>query len=613
MGIRLCIALIACAASAQAPSAWHDLVLPGGTAGAVIQATAQTIAVRDGAALHAFSPATANWQGVTLLGTAAHQQHHRMLAVREPGSVVAWSSWRGLFAARPVGSGAAIVGPARLDDDVLLVVDGNQLHAFSAFAGTWSTRSLPPNATVLARHATALLYTDQLASGFDPYREQWHDVGLQGTPSANQLNGHAILLEAAGELHAFSAHAGRWTTTTSPIASPVLASGWDFAVASGGDTAVAYSAVTRTLATLSVPVSSTQVQGGSVVMSTPGSAFAFSAATGFWSALPSQSQFYGASAELAVFTTPDPARPWVVFNAATGATSSHTQSIATLTNGLAAATQPAGPASVYSAFTGTWIPLPASTTGPTSTWFDLCGIVRPTGSKNMVNARTGRLTPAATASAAYQTAGSAGAFVLEIAGATLRVFDTRTDRWLAVPPGLGIRQVTTNVLLAANGTAAAGYSALTGRMSTTTLPEPLLSTIASQSVGAVRTANHVIGFAALPANSSPFGWPEMVPSCGLLTTYHHQLRLEPGSAALLGIGTRASAPTPIAPFGDLWLDTTAISTTLLASAAGELRRTLALPIPALAALRGSEWFVQSLVLPAVGTPFLTDPNQLRIR
>lgn len=608
------VGLFVAAAIAQAPPPFADLILPNGTAGAINSAFGQTITVRDGATWHAFSAAIGSWQSLTLLGTNTVQTLENLAYVREPGAVVAWSAWRGKFVAQPLANGAAIL-PTALGDDVLAAVDGNQLHTFSAFTGTWTTRTLPPNTTVLPRHQTVLLYSDQVAGGLDPYRDQWHDIALTSQPYANQVNGHAAVLAEGTDLHGFSAHRGQWTTISNPIASTVLAAGRDFGLAYGNGLAIGYSSITGTFAAQAAVGGTTQALPGFALTDTPGGAYAYSAATGYWTLLPALSDYVSGGGDIALFTVPNPLQPVAVYNAISGQFATYTQPVQTVTNSLALSIPASGSASVYSAFTGLWHGLSTTITNPNSNWFDLCGIVRPATGPLTFHARSGAVQPipASTTPAALLTGHSSAAYLVASAGLSSRVYDSRTDRWLDVPPGLGVRSLSRHVALFATGTAAAAYSAASGQLAPTTLPEPVITTLAGPTVAAFRTANHFVAFAALPDNCSPFGWPESAAAIGLFTTYHHQLRLPVGAIALLGIGRKAAAPLPVPPFGDLWLDPAEFVSILALPPSSEFRQTFALPIPALPTLHNTEWFVQSLVLPVTGSGYFTAPNQFRIR
>jgi hypothetical protein len=126
------------------------------------------------------------------------------------------------------------------------------------------------------------------------------------------------------------------------------------------------------------------------------------------------------------------------------------------------------------------------------------------------------------------------------------------------------------------------------------------------------TATQVFAFTGLPENLSWFTFPVGSAACGIGTTWRHQLRLGADSVAVQGLGLRAAAPVTLPPFGELWLDGSAIDVRFVAPAPGEERIVSELPIPSLPSLHGSEWWQQSLILPATGTPYLTEVEWLWI-
>lgn len=83
--------------------------------------------------------------------------------------------------------------------------------------------------------------------------------------------------------------------------------------------------------------------------------------------------------------------------------------------------------------------------------------------------------------------------------------------------------------------------------------------------------------------------------------------------ALLALSAEVNVSLPLPPFGDLWLDpATAVPFEVVAPAAGELRVRSGFVIPDVAALRGTEWALQALVLPPQGPAYLSDFTSLRI-
>jgi hypothetical protein len=74
---------------------------------------------------------------------------------------------------------------------------------------------------------------------------------------------------------------------------------------------------------------------------------------------------------------------------------------------------------------------------------------------------------------------------------------------------------------------------------------------------------------------------------------------------------RPREPIALPPHGALWLDpATLILLSVTPGKTGEVRAEFALALPNLAELRGTEWFVQSLVIPHSGQPSLGDPANL---
>ncbi len=199
------------------------------------------------------------------------------------------------------------------------------------------------------------------------------------------------------------------------------------------------------------------------------------------------------------------------------------------------------------------------------------------------------------------------------ANGTTHVFDERTARWLSTPtlPMRSFQDHTGFVM--ASATSAAGYSAHASRLEAIALPEPALAVQALDGGAIVRTQNHLFAFAGTPEDLSLHGWPAEGVACVPGSTWRHQLRLAPGHVAIHAVGPRTSGPVELAPFGTLWLDLQQIALQqFVVAAPGEERVEFATPIPDLAVLRGTEWTVQALVLPPIGTAYLTAPSSLML-
>src|SRR5262245_1813489 len=132
-------------APAQAPARWVDLSVPQGTVQGGLVVGDKLAVYRDGQFLRVFSAATAQWHAIGLsFGTSVYLRGDIVL-VPESDRWTALSAWRGVPAVQPANFAASTLYHAA---DVACVVEGTQVHAFSAFTGQWHSHPMPAGWTL---------------------------------------------------------------------------------------------------------------------------------------------------------------------------------------------------------------------------------------------------------------------------------------------------------------------------------------------------------------------------------------------------------------------------------------------------------------------------------
>src|SRR5688572_12322110 len=169
-------AFAAAVAVAQAPSPWAELAVPGGVQTSQASSMGKLVTYRDGTTLHVYSAVTRRWHSSPIGAAATVVTTNDGLLVQDAGTWRAFSSYRGVFAMLPVGANATLRNAAGANNDsIFLVEDGTQLHAFSAFVGRWSTRTVAPGpATAVQRHV-AVVADGTTLTAFDAATGNWHD------------------------------------------------------------------------------------------------------------------------------------------------------------------------------------------------------------------------------------------------------------------------------------------------------------------------------------------------------------------------------------------------------------------------------------------------------
>lgn len=622
-------------AATQQPSAWAELPLPANVNQLPTIQFAITpnvgpgklAMVRDGQYLQVYSTVTGRWHAFTPSFGTTPRLLHDLLLVPESDRWTAFSAYRGVFEPLFVSFATSTITTGK---SIAVVRNGTSAWAFSAYTGQWHAHPAPTgwNVDIGDRFATLTSPAIPPASFgglalFDALTGSWHDLPAQ---NAVRLGGNAsgstamqLFRRQDQSLYVatWSSDSPGWQTQNVNAVPPLfnlggggtrgseLVSAWD----------LGYSGLSRTV----VPSGIAYLPFvAGLVMSTWDAQAQQPHCLGIrsptWTPLPIGAQlvdpnFYAPPRGVQLFAL---GNQTVAFSGITGTYAS----VASLTRGVlqgsvvAANADPnTGAVSVYSAATGQWQALPPTTLAepitpplpPVVRGTNTAVVLATTSGVTAFSGRTGRFVPLP---GTNFTRDGNRAFD----GTTLWFFDARSDRWLGTPQPSGSWSWTDTAFVGDSPTALTGYGVRSSRLEVLAEPSPLPRTVHALDGGAVvQQSGKLFGFTGLPDNLSLYGFPEDFDACGPGTTFRHQMRLAPGSAAILGIGPRIAAPIALPPLGELWLDPNQFAVLNLVTApAGEPRAVMSLPVPNVPQLQNTEWFLQSLVLPAVGQPYLTD-------
>lgn len=621
---------------AQAPSAWSEFAPPGGADPAKLAVATQVggpgmLAVyRDGPLLNVYSTVLGRWFPFALSFGTTPVLLAEVLLVPESDRWTAFSARRGVFVPLFVNYATSTLAEGR---SLAVVTSGADRHVFSAFTGAWHSRQMPMGWTSRLGDRLATFQPPGVAAGFqglvlfDALAGTWHDLAAPATDTvlSTRLSASTalVLLRRADQttwVATYSTHAQAWQHHAVSATPPLFNQGGGGALGSDFVNArdVCYSGLTDTLAVLGDDVAPAvaglvahaydtstgahQVRGiadaqwtslpaGTAVALAPsvpvgvrvfgqgGQAIAYSALTGTLAAVPNTHQLY-----------PDAYQGMTVA-------------------GVVDATS--GERRVFSAATAAWAPPVA---GPsTAAWgTSPNAILLPTAAGfTAFSGRTGDYVPLSGAGLALR-----GALVVADA-TTLYAFDGQTGRWLATPAqGASLAPQpfasTADAFVFVDGVRAIGYGVRRPNLAALTLPGPALQQVALAGGGLVRTSDRLFGFSGLPEVLPLYGFPDDGHAVGPGTTFRHQLRLAPGNLALLCAGPRLPVGLPLPPLGELWLDPAGWTLEWVIAPPGEERVERAVPVPSAAALRGTEWGLQALVLTPAGGSWLSDVATVRL-
>lgn len=604
---------IALAASllAQAPPAWSTLSIPTGVNLADVSSIGKLNVYRDGNQVHAHSAFTRRWHTQGVVTTPTLRLTNDCLLVQDGTTWFGFAAHLGVFQPLAVSPQAQLLNQLGRDNDsILLVQDGNLLHAFSGFVGTWVTRPISNNFAWSVQRHVAVILDGNVVSGMDAFTGQWHDLPVSTPPSQLSTDGTAGLAIGPTEIQAFSATKATWERAPA-IAGAQFTRNDDWALFYDNAQMLAYSGTQGRFEYAPVGATTIPVSEDCFLMAnTAFGLVAYSAIRGAFSApiAPAASrvrpnvavatvadglQVHGYSAARNTFAT-------ISMNSATE------EAAGVLAYAVDATT---GVPQCYSGLTGQWYTPPADVQAAAPQITTTTALLNtPTGARAF-SARTGAFVPLVAPNLTLL-----GNSTVSVAGAwnntDLFAFDARTDRWVAQPrSGTGpmILQIWRTAWFAVDGNTVAGFGTQDGRWETTPMPEPYVTSRANSESSRIVTANFILAHAAVAELTSFAQFPEfrrVFPAGSTLRLY---LGLHSGDLAVLASGQFASTPQAVPGFGTLLLEPTTLATQLVLPGPSGQRAEMALPIPASPWLIGSEWAFQALVVPQVGNAYLTGP------
>ncbi len=603
--------------TAQQPSAFAKLDFPAGVP-AGVNSLGKLVHLVDNGTLFVFSASLRNWTSMPVGPSATMHATNDIVLVRDAASWTAFSASRGRFAPLPVSQTAQLVNPlAQANDSVLLVRDGTSLHTFSGFTGRWVTRAITATTNVTAQRHVAVLADGAQCSGFDAFTGQWHDLQADGPVTRLSVDGVCGLATSANTAYGFSALQSAWATAPAVAnASWTMFRNDDWAVLHDGVVALGYSGLTNSFSSTTTGALSARTGDDLLaILTAPGLVHAFSAFTGTWSVAP-----LAATASLRVTTAAalivdgpqllaysSPRSQWVPL-----ALDSVGESVAGSI--LAVHERGTGRAHLFSALTGSWHAAPVdanpglpriATTGAL--------LATPTGAYAF-SSRTGAFVALFSAGVALECNDSSSP-MLAWDAANLHCFDGRRDRWLSVPrtgSGACNVQIWRTNAFAIDGNDVIGFSCQGGAVARTTLQETVVAFRANSESASLVTAHSVLGLSGTPEPECLSQFPDFRRVAVVGAPFRLHLRLLATDVALLGYGPVLPTPAVLPPLGTLLLDTQAAVVQFLAPEVDADRAVFAARIPEDPALHfASVWF-QALVVPAVGSPYLTDASVLWI-
>lgn len=602
---------------AQRPSAFTDLPLPAGASSAALVQLGKIASYDAGPALYAYSAHTRRWTSVSKSPNAILRQANDWFLLADGQLITALSYLEGLWRGIQVSASSTIINPpSQVNDSMVLVRDGNQIHAFSGFTGKWVSKTLPNSATVVVQRHTALAVDGTTLWGLGAFDMVWRSRSMNAPATRVFVDSFGGFAEAGTEVYGYSAQTRSFASATLPAGTLTRGATGDVAIWQGGPQALGWSALRGSFASALVGtgVATVEVERQVGIVAVPQATHFYSAPLGTWT----QAALPATATRMADSTTVLVVEPTAVhaYSAWRGTIASQQQAVVlpAVSRAVASAQiQSSGLPLLYSAVTGQWHAVPLGTSAQVAAISVHAAIVATTSGFAAFSARDGSFSalPAASGTVLHDPA-TAILGVLE--PTRLSLFEERAHRWHSVPLAGPVNPARWRLSLLANdGLRLIGFGAQTGLIEEQVIPQTALPLAlrASSELATGLYAKGIWAYSALPDLVTASQFPEFRRI--FLLGNALPLFVAAPTSSLVATFAGARAATPLAtPFGDLHVDLASFVpgpalTTINGSASVEIMT------PSLTSLLGIDVVWQGLVLPPTARAYLTRPTQSLLR
>ncbi len=512
--------LVTGAALAQSPAdSWQCIPAPPG---AVTQRGKVAIVPDATAQFRVFSSATrrwATWPFPSVTVTGGFRVSNDAALFEAPPTYVAFSSHRGSFERLDVGPNAFVVNPSsNRNDSAWAVVDGNDLHVFSGFAGGWSTRTFPAGFHVIVQRDVIVVSAGNQVWGYSATLDQWATTTTSGPIGQIAADGAVGVAENATDLYGFSAMQGSWShqprVPGSGTANAVVAK--NVAMWSGNSMAIGFSGVrgafavepTGTPGALSVGDHWGMLEG-------PGTQrWMFSDVHARWTAYATATlpQVVSDTAVVALLEA-NRVHAWSAVQDAWVSQSANPGTVQTAAAVLDIQDSAGGSSLLYSGLTGRFVTAPAGTAANLTQLARNAILLWPSAGNStayVFASRSGQLVPRPVSATATAAVDPNSSLVGIVDGSTVAWFDPRREVWsTATTSTTAIQpQVWRTAAVTYAGNEAVAFSVLHGRTETKTFAGPPNQLIVSSEIALASDGTTLCAFSATPELLTPAQFPE---------------------------------------------------------------------------------------------------------
>jgi len=557
-----------------------------------------------------WSGVSKRWTQVPIVsGITFFEQYNDYVVFQDGNLIHAWSTREDVVQTLTVSPSAVIKSGPVTSSWVTIVVDGTSAWGFSAFRGGWTPLALSqPNPQLFASRITALIDDGNTLHAFSAFHGTFVSV-IADASAAPLIGGEIGAACSPGIFRGYSPHQNTWTVTPVPGLTDVTAKN-GFAYAVLANDVFAYSSYTGNAAahTASSAISSLGSADDVLGFSDGNAIVCYGAGTGAFTSrnAPGASLQFGL--HFAIVTEPSSITPFSGLLGAFGPSLPGSFTVAThdVVAYALGATQLYG----YSAMENDWVPAPSAAFAIPPVMVKGSLVVPYAGSYSAMSARSSQFIDLPVALTGAYIAPTTGANFIafhDATGASLSIFDSRLDRFAPLQ-GVGPLDVKTSrhTAIARDTQFAYGFGQPSGRWDAVALTSPVQVHDVASEAGYVMTDTELHTYSSLGSLSYEGRFPEFTRILPLGNTLWLHQSGPPGSAIVMMIGLQPAWLPVSLQSGHLFIDPTVLLTFPLATtipANGLLH--LPISIPQDPVLSGLGPHLQNAVFPPTGPYFLS--------
>ncbi|MCB9880547.1 MAG: hypothetical protein H6834_02050 [Planctomycetes bacterium] len=597
---------------------WNEYPIPAGMT--AYNVLGSVVALEAPNAIHLYSGQLRKWT-VQAVGNAPTLSITNSYCIIQDGTKIhGYSSRTGKVETLDVSATAALHVGSLSSSWVAVVVDGTTMYGWSGFYGEWVKQQLtaPAASTDLGSHA-AVITDGTNAYGWSAFYGTWVTQKI-GAMTAKHVFRNGALIGQSGpdSVLAFSSYANNWSSLQWSGAATAQAELQDgYALLQNGARFLVFDALQGVLSRRVEAATPQVISGRNVcVLATSTRTSCYAAGLGTWTVTPAPiaaANIQVAGGSFGALAMLDTGTGLVAFSGLTGTmTPLNASGTFSVSLGDTAAFADGGPSLryAYSAIRDVWVPMPSSamanviSVNPMFNGF----VIETAAGYDGFSARLAQWAnnPAPGGNLVTQTS---GALTLVTYNDRIEAFDSTICDWRSEPtaglPNTTGRSIWRLCAIAVDRAQAHGYSLFHNTWEKVALQGTYQTHRANSSIGFALTSSHVYVFTANGSLSNNARFPEFSRFVVRGQPFRYMQTGPSGTLAVALIGTQ-HLETSLGAFGTLWMDPASMFTVPLGVIPANGILDASLVAPQSTSFNGTILYMQSLLVPQQGQPWLSN-------